>query len=195
MKPCRMLRKIEISNGFLLFVCAYYYFDPADTFYSFFTAVLLHEAGHLIALHLMRVQIHRLRLRICGAEICTEVLPYSKELSAAVAGPVVNFLLLMLFAEQNPQFALLNLCLCAYNLLPLYPLDGGRVLRALLHMLLPARVAEIVERIIAASCISALIALSCYLTCVWHAGLWPILTCAFLLLKIAGTIFPRKNST
>ena len=38
-----------------------------------------------------------------------------------------------------------------------------------------------------------IIAFSCYLTCFWHAGLWPVLVCACLLLRVSGTILPEKN--
>ena len=50
-----------------------------------------------------------------------------------------------------------------------------------------------IERIIAALCLAMLTALCCYLTCVWHAGLWPVLVCALLLLRIAGTILPERK--
>lgn len=42
----------------------------------------------------------------------------------------MNLALLLAFSRTLPRFALVNFCLLAYNLLPFYPLDGGRLLRA-----------------------------------------------------------------
>lgn len=194
MKQCSLWRSLEITPAFAVFLCVYYYFDPAHTFAPFVTAVTLHEAGHLLLLRILKVRIHKLRLAASGAIIETEPLPYRKEIAVASAGPAVNAALLMLTARQAPMFALVNFCLFAYNLLPFYPLDGGRILRALLHLLLPERVARALECGIAAVCLALLLAFSCYLTCVWHAGLWPVLVCAFLLVRITGTILPEKST-
>lgn len=189
MKRC----SLDITPAFAVFLCAYYYFDPAHTFAPFLAAVTLHEAGHLIMLRLLHVRVHKLRLALSGAVIETDLLPYRKEIVVAAAGPLVNGIALLLLSKKAPLFALINLCLLAYNLLPFYPLDGGRILRALLHLLLSDRMARALERGIAAVCLLLLIAFSCYLTCVWHAGLWPVLVCGCLLLRVSGTILPEKN--
>ncbi len=182
-----------MTPAFAVFLCAYYYFDPAYTFSSFLGAVTLHEVGHLLMLRLLHVRIHKLRLAASGAVIETESLPYCKEIAVAAAGPAMNGLLLFLAARKEPMFALVNFCLLAYNLLPFYPLDGGRILCAVLHLLLSERAARMLVRIIEAVCLALLIAFSCYLTCVWHAGLWPVLVCALLLVRVTGTILPEKN--
>ena len=189
MKKC----SLDFTPAFAVFLCAYYYFDPAHTFAPFLAAVTLHEAGHLIMLRLLHVRVHKLRLALSGAVIETDLLAYRKEIAVAAAGPLVNGIALLLLSEKAPLFALVNLCLLAYNLLPFYPLDGGRILRALLHLLLNDRVARALERSIAAVCLLLLIAFSCYLTCFWHAGLWPVLVCGCLLLRVSGTILPEKN--
>ena len=190
MKKC----SLDFTPAFAVFLCAYYYFDPAHTFAPFLAAVTLHEAGHLFVLWLLRVRVHKLRLAVSGAVIETDLLPYRREIAVAMAGPALNAAALSFFAIRAPLFALVNFCLLAYNLLPFYPLDGGRILRALLHLLLSDRVARALERGIAAVCLSLLIAFSCYLTCVWHAGLWPVLVCGFLLMRVSGTILPEKNT-
>lgn len=188
-----ILRRIEISPAFVALLCAWFYFDPAGTFLPFLCAATCHEAGHLLLLRLFHVRIHSLCLGLSGAVLRTEPLRYSRELLVAAAGPAVNFCLLLLCARSAPRFALVNFSLLCYNLLPFYPLDGGRVLRALLHLLLTDRAASIVERLICGICMAGLLALSCYLTCVWHAGLWPVLVCALLLLRISGTVLPEHD--
>lgn len=193
MKPFKIRRYLDISPAFVAFLCAYFYFDPAQTFFLFLLAATLHESGHLLALRCMHAQIHKISLQLSGAVICTQSLPYSREFLAAAAGPAVNALCTGVFLHHNPRFALINLLLLFYNLLPFYPMDGGRMLRAMLRLLLAQRAADIVEHLVAAVGFLSLAAFSCYLTVVWHAGLWPMLFCALLLLRCAGTVLPAQH--
>lgn len=190
MKRC----SLDISPAFAVFLCAYYYFDPAHTFVPFLMSVTLHEAGHLLLLWILRAKVRCIRLTLSGAVIETEPLAYRKELLVAAAGPAVNAALLILAIHRAPLLALVSLCQLLYNLLPLYPLDGGRILRALLLLSLPERAARLVERGVATVCLLALLGFSCYLTCVWHAGLWPVMAFGFLLVRVAGTILPEKSA-
>lgn len=187
-------QRIDVQPAFIAFLCAYYYFDPARTFFPFLFSVTVHEAAHLLLLRLFRARIHKLRLSGFGAVIITEPLSYPQELLTAAAGPAANLGLLLLTLRRDPALALVNLCLFAYNMLPLYPLDGGRLLRAGLRLLLPERAAMLAEHIIALLCLSGLCACAVYLTCVWHAGLWPVLVFGLLLVRISGTIFSGKRN-
>lgn len=193
MKRFHPTDSIEISPAFVAILCAYYYFDPAGTFAPFVVALLFHEAGHLLLLWLLGAKVHKLHLAASGAVIVTESLSYGQEISVAAAGPVCNLLLFLPNTKTHPVAAFVNLCLLAYNLLPFYPMDGGRILRALLHLLLPERSALWTERGIGIGCGVLLLAGACYLTCVWHAGLWPILIFALLMVRIAGTILPEQS--
>ncbi|MBQ6431063.1 MAG: hypothetical protein IJJ99_04215 [Oscillospiraceae bacterium] len=193
MRRYGILRALEISPAFIAFLCAYYYFDPAKTFAPFLLSVTAHETGHLIALALLRVRVHKLRLTFSGAVLVTEPMRYSQEIAAAAAGPAVNAILICIFANAEPMTAFVNLLLFSYNMLPFYPLDGGRILRALLHLLFSADTAALTERIVSgASCLFLLFG-AVWLTTVWHAGLWPIVIWALLAVRIAGTILPEKR--
>lgn len=193
MKRYNVLRAVEISPAFIAFLCAYYYFDPAKTFAPFVLSAAAHEAGHLLALSLMRVRVHKLRLTFSGAILVTEPLRYSREIIAAAAGPAVNALLLASFATTAPVAAFVNLLLLGYNLLPFYPLDGGRILRAGLRILFPPDAAELVERFFCGACCLFLLLGAVYLTCVRHLGLWPVILWALLTVRIAGTLLPDRR--
>lgn len=194
MKLLKFTKYLDISPAFIGFFCAYFYFDPAQTFWPFLFSAALHEAGHLLALRCMRVRIHKLHLGLTGAVLYTQPLAYSRELLAAAAGPAVNAACTLTFLHAWPHFALISLLLLFYNLFPLYPLDGGRILRAALHLLLPDNAAALAEKILAVGFLAALTAAACYLTCVWHAGLWPVVLCALLLLRVGGMVFsPYRN--
>lgn len=191
MKICKFLKRIYITPGFLCFLCAYYYFDPAGSFSPFLLGAAAHESGHLLLCHLLHRRIHRIRLSLQGACITVDPLPYRQELLIATAGPAVNMVLFFLFLHEAPPFALLNLGLCLYNLLPFYPLDGGRILRALLHLLLQDDTALLVERCVGGFCLGLLFCFCVYLSLGLQSGLWPVLLFGLLLLRIGGTIFPK----
>ena len=137
---------LRIEPGLVALLCAWFYFDPAGTFLPFVCAAALHEAGHLAMLLWLRQPVHSLCLGLQGAVLRTGPLRYRDELLAAAAGPAMNLALLLAFSRTLPRFALVNFCLLAYNLLPFYPLDGGRLLRAVLRTLLPLRAAVWAER-------------------------------------------------
>ena len=191
MKHCR----IETTVGFWLFLCVFYYFDPSESFFPFLLSVGSHELGHISALCLTQTKIHSLRLTASGVILETDPLPYRRELIVALAGPTVNLTLLYFTAKKYPLFALVNLCLLLYNSLPIYPLDGGRVLRATLHLLLAERIARGLEAAICTLCFVSILSISVYLTCVWHAGLWPTLLSSVLLYRILETNRPRIRNT
>ena len=64
-----------------------------------------------------------------------------KEIFIAIAGPAVNLLILLIaiiFAKDETLKNLLiytNLIIFIFNLLPIYPLDGGRILKGILHII------------------------------------------------------------
>ncbi len=190
MKDCR----VEASVGFCVFLCAFYFFNPADSFFPFLIAAGLHELGHILTLRLLHHGIHRLKLTASGLILETGPLPYLHELFVSLSGPAVNFALLFVSARRFPLFALVNLCLFLYNMLPIFPLDGGRALRAMLHLLLEERPAQMLEMLICALCFVSILSFCIYLTCVWHAGLWPVMLAGMLVFRIMETNLPLHRN-
>ncbi|NJL17790.1 MAG: CBS domain-containing protein [Nitrospira sp.] len=115
-----------------------------------FLSVLLHELGHSYVALYYRIPIEKITLFIFGgvAHMRTEAPTPKAEFFIALAGPVVSFAIgvicvaLVLLAEAIQQhglqswimlgtaLAIINLQLGLFNLIPGFPLDGGRVLRA-----------------------------------------------------------------
>ena len=113
----------------------------------FFASLLLHELGHALQARREGVEIEGITLWLFGgvAQLKGMFPSAGAELRIALAGPLVSALLGALFvgiavadgvgSEVDGVAAWLgyiNLTLLAFNLLPALPLDGGRVLRALL---------------------------------------------------------------
>lgn len=109
-----------------------------------FTSVLLHELGHSLVAGRFGLPISGIDLTILGGAAKMSAAPRSpkEEVAIAVAGPLVSlalavsgFIGLVTVPALSPVLAFVawaNLGLFLFNLLPALPMDGGRVLRALL---------------------------------------------------------------
>ncbi|WP_435180620.1 CBS domain-containing protein [Halorussus sp. AFM4] len=113
-----------------------------------FAGVVLHELGHSLVAMRYGFPIDSITLWIFGgiAQLTEQPEDWRQEFAIAIAGPVVSVLLgvvsyLALFAVPDGlptvrflfgYLALMNVALAAFNLLPGFPMDGGRVLRSLL---------------------------------------------------------------
>jgi len=132
-----------------------------------FACVVLHELGHSLVAQRFGVKVRDITLWPIGGVARMEDIPRKpwQELVMAIAGPAVNFIIAAVLAvlavsllavgalgdimrlpelmrEPAWQTLLLyllvtNLSLGLFNLIPAFPMDGGRVLRALLAMVLP----------------------------------------------------------
>ncbi len=124
---------------------AAYWVMGASAAVLFFASVLLHELGHSIVAMRFRIPVHRITLFLFGgiAEIGMEPPSPVAEFLVAIAGPIVSFALAVAFAalavgagRVAPVFvlaqylALINGSLAVFNLIPGFPLDGGRILHA-----------------------------------------------------------------
>ena len=109
---------------------------------AFYGCVLLHEFGHTTAAARFGISTRRITLTPIGGLAMLERLPSkpAQELVVYFAGPLVNLVialalgLVRVFTESALVSTFLwgNVALAVFNLLPAFPLDGGRVLRALL---------------------------------------------------------------
>ncbi|MCS7235870.1 MAG: site-2 protease family protein [Armatimonadota bacterium] len=111
-----------------------------------FASVLVHELGHALAARRFRIPTRSITLFLFGgvAQLAREPERPVQELWVALAGPATSLALAALFRILTPSgeavpatalmgyLAFVNLLLAAFNLLPAFPLDGGRVLRAVL---------------------------------------------------------------
>ncbi len=125
----------------------------------FFTCVVLHELGHSLTAKRYGVNVPRILLLPIGGMAEFDRIPRkpSAELLITIAGPAVNFLIFgaLAFGLGLPQgfpfhpeiddsllglgqlLLYWNLVMGTFNLLPVFPMDGGRIFRALLATQLP----------------------------------------------------------
>jgi len=130
----------------------------AGTLLAFFTCVVLHELGHSLTAMRFGIHVRRILLTPIGGVAEFDRIPRlpSQELLITVAGPAVNFVIAGMLWVLLPfpanwamstasdsaldllrVLAVWNLRIGLFNLIPAFPMDGGRILRALLALRLP----------------------------------------------------------
>jgi Zn-dependent protease len=126
------------------------------TILAFFACVVLHELGHSFTAMHFGIGVRRILLMPIGGMAEFDDIPRQplREFLITIAGPAVNFAIVaaMLFlpiGDDNEttviyslgglleQLFIANLAMGCFNLLPAFPMDGGRILRALLATRLP----------------------------------------------------------
>ena len=129
-----MAHKITVSPYFYLILPAAFLLLPLRWVLAWTLAVTVHEMGHYLALGLCRVPIQALEIAPFGIRMHTGRLTNREALLCALAGPMAGLLLITL-SRFLPYTALCAFLQTIFNLLPVYPLDGGRALRAMLSLL------------------------------------------------------------
>jgi Zn-dependent protease/CBS domain-containing protein len=112
-----------------------------------FVSVLLHELGHSVVALRYKIPVRSITLFIFGgvAQIGAEPPSAAAEFVIAIAGPIVSLVLAAVFSVAQPivadvgpllgltkYLAYINFAVFFFNLIPGYPLDGGRVFRAII---------------------------------------------------------------
>jgi Zn-dependent protease len=117
-----------------------------NTFVTFFIAVLVHELAHTYVARKFNLPVSSVVLDFLfgSAGIDTTYTPYGQTILIAVAGPISNLLLsglgwLVLQSGDSDTFltgflttfTYYNFLLFLFNILPIYPMDGGRISKAI----------------------------------------------------------------
>ena len=137
MWSCHERPRMEASPGFFLLLGISFWLDEGVGLLPWgLLACVLHELGHVAAATVMGGRVEALSLTVVGAELRIDYrapLTYLQDSLVALAGPATNLLWgAAALALHLELAAMLTLAIGAFNLLPISPLDGGRVVHGLL---------------------------------------------------------------
>ena len=125
---------------------------------------IIHEFGHLLAGILLGMKPEKIEIKPFGVSIKFDIkredynikigkgnLLEIKKIFVAFAGPIINVFIIVIlmmydswkFNEQDvTRMIFSNITLILFNILPIYPLDGGRILKSIIYMLKGKHIAE-----------------------------------------------------
>lgn len=174
----------KVSFGFCAMVCFLGWLDSRMCLW-FLLCSAIHEVGHLLAMKILGVPVFGIQLGAAGAVIRAAFPDYRSEILCTLAGPVVGAVPALFLLRTVPQAALIAFGLSAVNLLPVYPLDGGRILNACLLLWRPQQ-AEKICRAVRGVVFCLLMLLACWGAVSAQMGLWPIFAALALLWRGSG---------
>lgn len=125
-----MGRKLRVEAGGLIFGALSLLVLPLDWFLSAVFAAGIHELGHYFCIRAMDISVRSLSISAGGCRMETGEMTDRQEFYGALAGPLASFLLACL-RQWMPLVSFCALVQGLFNLLPMYPMDGGRILRSL----------------------------------------------------------------
>ena len=145
--------RFRIDLKIFIFLIIFYFTKQIEIYAMIMIFALIHELGHLLAGLLMGMKPEKIELMPFGVSISfkIKVEEYNKKIKkgnmleikkilVALAGPLTNFIIIIIASNINIDLfkALIiiytNFLIMIFNLLPIYPLDGGRILKGILHI-------------------------------------------------------------
>lgn len=178
----RTFRTEKISAGLLITGALWLLVLPLRWLLAALTAALFHELCHVAAVAALGGSISGIGAGRNGAKLEAGGLSASKQLICTLAGPIGG-LLLMFAARWVPAVAICGLVQSVYNLLPIWPLDGGQALDVLLRMVLSPRSARKIRVTVERMVLIFLCAAALYGSIVLKMGLLPVFVPLAVILK------------
>lgn len=152
-------------------------------------AVFFHEFCHYLAVRLCGGWVTGFFLGSRGMQMHLQPMAMWQELICALSGPVGGFIL-VLMARWMPRLAICAAIHSLYNLLPIYPLDGGRALCCILRFLFPGN-GDVVCTWIGRICLIGIALVAIYASFWLNLGIVPVAAAAIIWMK--AKIIPCKQ--
>ena len=145
--------RLKIDLKIFLIAIIYFFTNQIQIYVLMMIFALIHEIGHLIAGILLKMKPKKIEIILTGVSISfkTDINDINKKIGkgnmlnikkliVAISGPLTNVLIiaivqnmpLNIIEQLNIIYA--NLVILIFNLIPIYPLDGGRIIKELLNI-------------------------------------------------------------
>lgn len=136
--------KLRIDLKIFIFLVLFYFTNQLKIYFIVMLFCLLHELSHIIMAIAMKMKIEKLEIMPLGfsatfsGECINETKLILKNIAIALAGPLLTLIFIIIFLNINIVFRkeiiYSNILILILNLLPIYPLDGGRVVNGIIQL-------------------------------------------------------------
>jgi stage IV sporulation protein FB len=147
--------KIEINLKIILLMILFLLLNKIELYMLFIVFIIIHELAHMIVGMILGFKPKKIGINPLGVSIefynydlCTKLIRW-KRIITYFAGPLINFSLCVIFNYMNignlikEKMIYTNLLIGIFNLIPILPLDGGRILNELLKLFYDTKVSNI----------------------------------------------------
>lgn len=157
--------RIRINLTIIIFMAIFCFTNQIKIYMLIMSFCFIHELGHIIMGRILGMQLEKIEIGPCGfsssfiikqADFSYEIKKRNnfelKQIIVAITGPIISLILVMIFTyieipyitKQEAVYS--NILIIIFNLLPLYPLDGGRILKGILYIQLGKEKSEYLIR-------------------------------------------------
>lgn len=153
--------RFRIDLKIFIFIILFYFTKQIQIYGFIMFFAFIHELGHLLCGILLGMKPEKLEIIPFGLSVSFRIKPqeYNKKIKkgnmfeikkiiVAIAGPLINLIMILIIYNLNldieKKLVLIysNFLLFIFNLLPIYPLDGGRIIKGIFHIIFGKRNAE-----------------------------------------------------
>ena len=154
-----MIFRIDLK--IFIFLVLFYFTKQIEIYALIMIFAIIHELGHLVAGILMGMKPEKIELMPVGLSVSFKINinEYNKKIKKgnnletkkiliALAGPLTNLIMILITYRlkidiiKSMLIIYTNFLIMIFNLLPIYPLDGGRILKGILHISFGKRKSE-----------------------------------------------------
>lgn len=137
--------KIQLKPLFIIYVIICLYFGWTNIIFFYILTIAIHEFAHYYIANKLGYNLNSVVFSVSGAGLYGNcVFKEKDDILISMSGPIINFIIIIILLSlwwvfpvsylYTKDFLISNLSVMFFNLLPIYPLDGGRVLMSFLSM-------------------------------------------------------------